>query len=174
MGPMTAAARFVARLGEGGGLGGTARVRTTLYGSLALTGRGHATDRAVILGLAGFAPASLDPDAGVEALARSRRPDAWPWARRTRCGFDAARDIVWAARERKAQHPNALTFTAFRATGEIILERTYFSVGGGFVRDEDEIGRNEPGEAGPELPHPYESAADLLARAEAAGLTIAS
>jgi L-serine dehydratase len=175
MGPMTAAARFVAMLAERGALARTARVETTLYGSLALTGRGHATDTAVILGLAGFLPASLDPDAGVAALARMAEigrmtlgGDGGP-----EIGFDAARDIVWAGRERKPQHTNALKFAALDAAGAVVLERTYFSIGGGFVRDEDEIGRNEPGEAGPDLPHPYESAADLLARAEAAGLTIA-
>ena len=174
MGPMTAAARFVALLDAAGGLGRTTRVETMLYGSLALTGRGHATDRAVMLGLAGFAPASLDPDVGVAALAdieatgRMALGGSGP-----QIAFDAARDILWAGRERKPQHPNALKFTAIDAAGDVVLERTYFSVGGGFVRDEDEIGRNEPGEAGPELPHPYESAADLLQRAEDAGLTIA-
>ena len=174
MGPMTAAARFVALLEAGGGLAKTARVETTLYGSLALTGRGHATDRAVILGLAGFAPASLDPDAGVAALARIEETGRMALrGAAPEIGFDAARDIVWAGRERKPQHPNALKFAALDASGEIVLERTYFSIGGGFVRDEDEIGRNEPGDAGPDLPHPYESGADLLARAEAAGLTIA-
>jgi L-serine dehydratase len=70
MGPMTAAARFVDLLAERSDLARVARVEITLYGSLALTGRGHATDQAVILGLAGFAPASLDPDAGVAALTR--------------------------------------------------------------------------------------------------------
>ena len=69
MGPMTAAARFVARLTEEGRLDRARRVETTLYGSLAMTGKGHATDRAVILGLAGFAPATLDPDEGEARLA---------------------------------------------------------------------------------------------------------
>ncbi len=174
MGPMTAAARFVALLDAAGGLGRTTRVQTTLYGSLALTGRGHATDRAVMLGLAGFAPASLDPDVGVAALADIEATDRMALGGSgSSIAFDAARDILWAGRERKPQHPNALKFTAIDAAGDVVLERTYFSVGGGFVRDEDEIGRNEPGEAGPELPHPYESAADLLQRAEDAGLTIA-
>jgi len=174
MGPMTAAARFVALLGAGGGLARTARVEITLYGSLALTGRGHATDRAVILGLAGFAPASLDPDAGVAALADIETTGRMALGGRDPAiAFDVGRDIVWAGRERKPQHPNALKFSALDAAGETVLERTYFSIGGGFVRDEDEIGRNEPGDAGPDLPHPYESAADLLERAEAAGLTIA-
>jgi L-serine dehydratase len=88
-------------------------------------------------------------------------------------GFEAGRDIVWAGHERKAQHPNALTFTARDKDENVVLARTYFSVGGGFVRDEDEIGRNAPDEPGPDLPHPYASGADLLARAEVAGLTIA-
>src|SRR5580700_3827551 len=74
MGPMTAANRFVGLLGQRGAR--TARVETALYGSLALTGRGHATDRAVILGLAGFAPASLDPDEG-EAALTGIRAAAW-------------------------------------------------------------------------------------------------
>src|SRR5271165_5968088 len=76
MGPMTAAGRFVAHLRVAGLLSRAARVETALFGSLALTGKGHATDRAVILGLAGFAPASLDPDAGEAALARIRA-EAW-------------------------------------------------------------------------------------------------
>ena len=174
MGPMTAAARFVAWLAAGSGLARTARVQTTLYGSLAMTGRGHATDRAVMLGLAGFVPVSLDPDVGVAALAEIEKIGRMTLGGGgPEIGFDAARDILWLGRERKPQHPNALKFTAFDAAGEVVLERTYFSVGGGFVRDEDEIGRNEPGESGPDLPHPYESAADLLERAEAAGLTIA-
>jgi L-serine dehydratase len=174
MGPMTAANRFVALLAEQGGLAGARRVEITLYGSLALTGRGHATDKAVILGLAGFAPATLDPDLGVAALARIEAEGVLPLGGDgPRVGFDAGRDILWAGRERRPQHPNALKFAALDEAGEIVLERTYFSIGGGFVRDEDEIGRNEPGEAGPELPFAYESGADLLDRAAEAGLTIA-
>src|SRR5580658_1147188 len=76
MGPMTAAGRFVGYLRARGVLDRVARVETALYGSLALTGRGHATDRAVILGLAGFAPATLDPDEGEAALARIRGEQA--------------------------------------------------------------------------------------------------
>src|SRR6516165_6677082 len=78
MGPMTAAGRFVERLAGQGLLDRVIRVRTTLYASLALTGRGHATDRAVILGLAGFAPATMDPDAGEAALERIRAEQALP------------------------------------------------------------------------------------------------
>ena len=173
MGPMTAAARFVARLAGAGLIDATARVETKLYASLALTGRGHHTDRAVLLGLSGFEPASLDPDEGDRALAEIGE------TRRLRLGgagdiaFDPLGDMVWAGRERLPAHPNALTFTAFDAGGAVLLRRTWYSIGGGFVRDEDEIGRNDPEGAGPVPPHPFESGDDLLRRAEAAGLTIA-
>ncbi|MET0337925.1 MAG: L-serine ammonia-lyase [Caulobacter sp.] len=173
MGPMTAAARFCARLLEAGLLSRVARVEVKLYASLALTGRGHATDTATILGLAGFAPATLDPDEGDRVLATVRAEQHLKLAGEVDIAFDEARDIVWAGHERLPQHPNALTFTAFDAAGEVLDQRTWFSIGGGFVRDEDEMGSNDRDEAGPDVPHPFESGADLLARAEAAGLTIA-
>jgi L-serine dehydratase len=175
MGPMTAAGRFVALLGDRGLTTRVARIETTLYASLALTGRGHATDRAVMLGLAGFAPAALDPDAGEAALARIRA-EAWlplgeggpPIA------FDERRDILWAGSERRPRHPNALAFAAFDAAGERLAERCYYSVGGGFVRDEDEIGRNAPDDPGAAAPFPFASAEELLDMAGAGGLTIAA
>ena len=173
MGPMTAAVRFVGRLREAGKLPLAARVEIRLYASLALTGKGHATDRAVILGLMGFVPADLDPDAGEAALVEARAAQWLTLGGETGIAFDEARDIVWAGHERLPQHPNGLTFSAFDATGAVLLERTYFSIGGGFVRDESEMGRNAPPEDGPAVPHPFESGADLLQRAADAGLTIA-
>jgi L-serine dehydratase len=173
MGPMTAAARFAARLRAEGLLARTARVQIKLYASLALTGRGHHTDRAVILGLMGHEPATLDPDAGQAAL------EAVAAERRLRLGgdhiigFDPERDLVWARRERLPPHPNALTFTALDAADEPLMNRTWFSVGGGFVRDEDEIGRNAPEGTEAEVPHPFESGETLLAGARASGLAIA-
>lgn len=172
MGPMTAAGRFLARLGED--IGRTARVQTTLYASLALTGRGHATDRAVILGLAGFEPRTLDPDAADGALATIRAKGRLRLGGAHEIAFDEARDILWEGRQRLPQHPNALTFTAFDAGGAAIAERTYFSIGGGFVRDEDEIAQNTaPARAIP-IPYPFDSGEALLASAQAAGLSIAA
>ena len=174
MGPMIAAGRFVRRLAASGELARTARIETVLYGSLALTGRGHATDRAVILGLAGFEPATLDPDVGEATLNRIRAEQALSLGGgEPVVVFDEARDILWATGERAPQHPNALAFRAFDAEGLRIAERTYFSIGGGFVRDEEEITRNSPDESGPRPPHPFASGAELLAAAKDAGLTIA-
>ncbi|MBS0412422.1 MAG: L-serine ammonia-lyase [Proteobacteria bacterium] len=178
MGPMTAAGRFVARLAAAGRLGRAARVEVKLYASLALTGRGHATDRAVILGLAGFEPATMDPDAGEAALSAIAEGGRLVLGGQDLGGcveiaFDAGRDIVWAGRERLPQHPNALVFTAFDADGGEIDRRAWFSIGGGFVRDEDEIGRNEPGEASAAVPYPFESGDSLMAMAAEANLSIA-
>ncbi len=173
MGPMTAAVRFIGLLRAASLPTPITRVEVKLYASLALTGRGHATDTAVMLGLMGFEPASLDPDAGEAALTDLR---AAQWMTLggdgPGIGFDEATDIVWAGRERLPQHPNALTFTAF-AGEAILLQRSYFSIGGGFVRDEDEIFRNTGDEDGPVVPYPYESGAELLAMTAAGGVTIA-
>jgi L-serine dehydratase len=173
MGPMTAAGRFLQRLGPG--VERTHRVVVTLYASLALTGRGHATDRAVILGLAGFQPRSLDPDRADQVVAGVRADGRLNLAGRREIAFDEATDLLWEGRTRLPQHPNALKFAALDAVGGLIAERTYFSIGGGFVRDEDEMGLNAPPEAAAlvEVPYPFDSGAELLEMAAEAGLTIA-
>jgi len=171
MGPMTAAGRFLERLGAD--VGRTARVEITLYASLALTGRGHATDRAVILGLAGFEPRTLDPDEADRVVADVRDRGRLNLARTHEIAFDEARDLVWEGRTRLPQHPNAVRFAAFDAAGRTLAERTYFSIGGGFVRDEDEIAQNTPPARALPTPYPFDSGAELLEQAGKAGLTIA-
>ncbi|MDB5425021.1 MAG: sdaA, partial [Phenylobacterium sp.] len=98
MGPMTAACRFLERLGAG--VEQTARVQITLYASLALTGRGHATDRAVILGLAGFQPRNLDPDAADGVVRQVREAGRLNLAGRREIAFDEATDLKWEGRTR--------------------------------------------------------------------------
>ncbi len=173
MGPMTAAGRFLERLGAG--VESTARMEVTLYASLALTGRGHATDRAVILGLSGFAPRDLDPDQAERVVGEVRANHWLRLAGRHGMAFDEARDLKWEGHTRLPQHPNALKFTAFDAAGGLVAERTYFSIGGGFVRDEGEMGLNTPPEAAAlvTVPYPFDSGAELLEMAAGADLTIA-
>ncbi len=174
MGPMTAAVRFLARLGASGALGKVARVEVTLYGSLGLTGRGHATDRAVKLGLMGYAPATLDPDAGdaaITKLAADGRLELGGGG--PLIAFDEARDILWEGFTRLPRHSNALKFRAIDADGAELSARVYFSTGGGIVADEDEMDRNAPADPPPPALHPFHSGAELLAMAEVADLTIA-
>ncbi|MFV3125999.1 L-serine ammonia-lyase [Niveispirillum sp. KHB5.9] len=173
MGPMTAAFRFGERVGAAGLLPQVARVTVTLYASLALTGKGHATDRAAIVGLAGFQPATVDPDesdrlvAGIEAGAKLH------FAGRQPVEFIPSRDILWRGGERLTFHPNGILFHAYDAAGTELAGRTYFSVGGGFVVDEDEARSNQPAEAGPGMPHQYRTADELIRLADGRDMSIA-
>jgi L-serine dehydratase len=170
---MTAAGRFLARLAFDGALEQVVRVEVVLYGSLALTGRGHATDRAVILGLAGFEPASLDPQSADQAVRRVAACGRLLLAGAHPIAFDADADIVWAPRKGGLSHPNTLRLKAWDAQGAVLAQRTYISTGGGFVRDEADADQPIAGDNGPAQPYPFDSAAQLLALADKAGLSIA-
>ncbi len=171
MGPMTAAVRFVDDLRAEGVLAAIEGVQVTLYGSLALTGRGHATDRAVILGLMGFAPASLDPDIGDAALARVDRTGKLHLGDGPEVAFNASRDIIWERNTRLPLHSNALRFVALGRAEELV-SAIYYSVGGGFVATEAELLANAPGQE-IEAPFSFASAEELLAAGDRAGLSIA-
>ncbi|MCG9914931.1 MAG: L-serine ammonia-lyase [Phenylobacterium sp.] len=173
MGPMTAAARFLAALADQGDLARVVRVETTLYASLAMTGRGHATDRAVILGLAGFEPATIDPDAAEAQLAKIAESGRLTLgAGGPEIAYSAADDILWQGRTRLPQHPNALRFLALDGAGAPLAEGLYFSIGGGFVVHETEFGA-PPVSSGPAIPYDFVSADDLLAMAAREGVSIA-
>ena len=173
MGPMTAAFRFTARLAETGWLAHTERVTVSLYASLALTGRGHATDSAAVTGLAGHKPADVDPDAAEALVAAVTAGHRLPLGGVREIGFDPARDIEWRGTERLPFHPNGMTLRAFDAGGTLVAARTYYSIGGGFVLDEDEARQNQEGDSSPAPPpHYYETADGLLAIAAGTGLSI--
>jgi L-serine dehydratase len=172
MGPMTAGLRFVRHLADSGTLGSVVRIEVELMGSLAATGLGHRTDVAVQAGLAGFDPATVDSDAIDTLLAAVAADRRLLLNGRQAVPFDPATDIVWT----KAAHPshaNALRFTALDGPQSVLDRRLYFSVGGGFVIDEAEANAPTPSARAVPLPYPFISAAELLARADAAGLTIA-
>lgn len=174
MGPMTAACRFVEALSKKGLLGRTERVQAELYGSLALTGKGHATDRAVLLGLTGERPDRMDPDAAdvvVEAIRATRRMRL---GGQKEIGFDEARDLKFLQRERLPHHSNGMRFTAFDGDGATLETSVSYSVGGGAVVDEAAIAGNAPPEGLWDIPYNnYRCADELLAITEREGLTIA-
>ena len=176
MGPMRAACRFARDLESAGLLDRAARVQTDLYGSLALTGLGHGTDRAVLLGLAGNEPASIDPAAIESTVAAIRAASRIELAGRRGIEFNEPRDLIFHRDQMfppgaRMRHPNGVRFTAFDAAGTILSERTFFSVGGGFIVEDGEAD-NPAGESEARLPYPFHSAAELLEVARAHSLTI--
>ena len=179
MGPMTAAARFLDLLRDPAarapGAGAPARLSCRLHGSLAFTGKGHATDRAVILGLAGFTPDTLDADraeaveAAVRATGRIAPPDAPEMA------FAPETDLVFDYGPALPGHANALTLEARDAGGVVAARETYYSIGGGFVLTERDLAAQNAPDPGLEAaPYPFRTAAEMLAMGAESGLGIAA
>ncbi len=175
MGPMRACCRFARELGKRGLLERVARVEAVLYGSLALTGLGHATDRAVLLGLSGNEPASIDPAAIASTVAGIRASRRLSLAGTRSIEFDEARDLLFERSQMhppgaENQHPNGLRLTAFDAVGALVDRRTFFSIGGGFIAEDGVAQSADAHQA--EIPFPFHSAAELLATAQANELSI--
>jgi L-serine dehydratase len=179
VGPMRAAARFVQRWlleggeGDGSELARTARVRAEVFGSLALTGRGHGTDKAVLMGLEGHLPNEIDPDLIPEALERIRSSKRIRLFDRHEIGFDEKHDLIMNKRQKLPFHTNGMRFTAFDADGNVVATRDYYSVGGGFVVNQDEAAEDRIVADTTELPYPFHSGDELLARSRDSGLSIA-
>ena len=165
VGPMRAAFDFARGLIEDGIA--PVRVKCDLYGSLSLTGRGHGTDGAILLGLSGETPELVDPDAIPGLVAHIRTECMLRLGGCVEIPFHEDRDLVFHKSFLPA-HPNGMAFTAVLADGSRISRR-YYSIGGGAIRMEGEV----PVRANIELPYPFSSAAELLATGEAAGLSIA-
>jgi L-serine dehydratase len=184
MGPMTAAAQFLEMLRSGlrePGAGDVARVMCSLHGSLAFTGKGHATDRAVILGLLGFLPATIDPDKAEAAeteLAESHTltPEGLP-----PLSFDPVKDVVFDFGPPLPGHANGMILRGFDAAGNLYMEETYYSIGGGFVMTAAELDRHKQGgaeelhaeKAAQGYPYPFGSAEEMLRMGQISGKSIA-
>jgi L-serine dehydratase len=173
MGPMTAACRFVTMLRDADRLKQVARVRAELYGSLALTGKGHASDRAILLGLAGYDPQGICPDEAEQVVRQIRTDQRLPLGGVHDIAFDEASDLLFHQRERLSFHSNGMRFTAFGEDDAILAGDVFYSVGGGAIVAEAEVASNAPPALLADVPYPYASGEELLARAEAARLTIA-
>ena len=177
VGPMRAARLFVARLLHEGRLDSTQRVCTQLYGSLGATGKGHGTDKAVLLGLAGFEPDTVDVDAIPALLDAIRGERRVALLGTHRVAFDEKADLVFHRRETLPFHANGMRFTAFDTAGAPLLEKVYYSVGGGFVVS-DEVAHDGSKQKviAPDttvLAHPFHSGAELLELTKRHGCSIA-
>ena len=171
MGPMVAAARFLDLLRKAPF--SVAGVKASLHGSLAFTGVGHATDRATILGLAGFVPESYDRDKADAALAQIKAtktvtPDGLPALR-----FDPEADLRFDFGPNLPGHANGMILSATDPQGDVILQETYYSIGGGFVMTQAELDAGKDTDDGAPVPYPFKSAAEMLEMAKTSGLSIA-
>jgi len=172
VGPMRAALMFAQSLEATGVLARTARLQVELFGSLGATGRGHATDQGVLLGLLGEAPDTVQPAGIAQRLARVRREHTLALLGRHVIAFDARTDIAFLGERSMPEHPNAMRLAAFDAAGALLREAHYFSVGGGFVV---EGGAQAPADTAHivALPHPFRSGDELMAQAAAHDCSIA-
>jgi L-serine dehydratase len=192
MGPMNAARRFVGRLAERDLLTRTAQIGVQLYGSLALTGKGHCTDRAVLLGLEGLDPATLDVDQVEPTLERIRSTGRIRLAGTHEIPLDEPMDVLWHRDQVLPGHSNGMRFTALDAQRRPLLRIECYSIGGGFVVDADvsevhadgtrgpadsrnsmpPTGAQAAADAVPSIPYPFVSAADLLRQCRTHGLDV--
>ncbi|WP_455481206.1 L-serine ammonia-lyase [Bartonella sp. B12(2025)] len=181
MGPMTAANMFLQEIfaRNFSQLSDTkiSRIRVYLYGSLAFTGIGHATDRAIILGLLGEKASTIDPDRMefmLEKVTREKKvqPEGHPAYQ-----FDLQSDLIFERKKILPGHANGLAFEGVDADGNILLRQIYYSIGGGFVVTEDELnhinGNVNRQQETFEVPYPFDSASKMLSMAEKSGLSIA-
>jgi len=168
VGPMRAAGRFAHELAGSGKLEQTARVVVDLYGSLALTGRGHSTDRAILLGLSGEAPDHIDPDQVEPKVQRIREQQMLSLDGLHPILFHEAADLRFRVDKTLTFHSNGMRFTALDAAGAAVMRKVYFSVGGGFVVDEDEIDQLTEAPTRLRVPYPFTSALELLLHGETA------
>lgn len=181
MGPMTAAARFLSELASSDwprpAGAKVDRVGASLHGSLAFTGIGHGTDRAVILGLTGETPQTVDPDTADAKIASVRSEKRVSPPGHASYRFDPDRDLVLDRKTPLPGHANGMAFTAHDADGHLLLRRIYYSIGGGFVVSEEELQRiktrGPDHDAGP-VHYPFSNAAEMLAMAAQSGRSIAA
>ena len=181
VGPMRAGLAFTTELTT---LKPPSHITIDLFGSLGATGRGHSTDRAVLLGLAGYAPETVDIETVESILPALASSNMLTLPSGTQVPLDIAEDVRFVPRTVLPYHVNALTITASDEDGTVILERTYYSVGGGFVMiqtnddpQNPEVSSLATSQAGVGIdvpaPHPFASGAQLLAASDASGLSIA-
>lgn len=171
MGPMVAAARFLDKMRAAPFA--CAGVKGTLHGSLAFTGIGHATDRATILGLAGFVPETYDHEAAERTLEHIRETHTLSPEGLGTLRFDPKEDLLFDFGPNLPGHANGMVLMATDRQGDTILQETYYSIGGGFVMTEAELAAGRDTEEGAPVPYPFKSAAEMLGMCETSGKSIA-
>ena len=171
MGPMRAAREFVAGLKRDGLLAATGQIAVRLYGSLALTGIGHGTDRAVLAGLEGAEPETVDPDSIEPLIRRVRTEGRIKLLGEHEIPFDEPMQLLFMRHETLPRHSNGMRFTALASNSSVLREEDYYSIGGGFIVRGDESEASEVS-AHAEPPYPFTSGAEMLAKCRENGLEL--
>ncbi|MBV50571.1 MAG: L-serine ammonia-lyase [Sulfitobacter sp.] len=171
MGPMVAAARFLDLMRASPF--NFAGLRASLHGSLAFTGVGHATDRATILGLAGFTPHDYDHEKAEAVLAQIHSTGQIALPDLGTLKFAPKTDMIFDYETKLTGHANGMMLMATDAQGDVTLRETYYSIGGGFVMTEAELAAGKDTDEGAPIPFPFKSAAEMLEMADRSGKTIA-
>jgi len=172
VGPMKAAAHFMESVRCAALLPRVERIRTDLYGSLAWTGKGHGTDKAVILGLAGESPETVDTGNADRIVTSARQDRMLRLSDGRTIGFDPDRDVVFDGVTAAARHPNTLAFTAFDGGDNALHQERWCSIGGGFVVLEEEVGKGQL-QTEHDVPFPFRSGNELLSMGASSGLSVA-
>ncbi len=171
VGPMKAAAAFVATLMDRQCLHRVRRIAVEIYGSLALTGSGHGTFDALLLGLEGSLPHDIELEQIAERLARINRSGLLQLPDGSALPFEVARDLVVRVDESLPKHPNGLILIAYDADEQCLFRETYYSIGGGFIVTDAEFGHTPT--QGVAVPHPFANASELFARCQEHQLSVA-
>jgi L-serine dehydratase len=174
VGPMRAARMFAARLRNENLLEATASVRCELYGSLGATGHGHGTPKAVLLGLEGDSPRTVDVESADERVEKIKETGLLRLLGDHEIPFDFDADLVLHRRETLPYHANGMTVAAYGPAGEELLHKTYYSVGGGFVVDEEAVGADRVKLDDTVLKHPFRTGDELLRLTKETGLSVSS
>jgi len=173
VGPMVAARKFLLGLEEAGHFDYIAKIHIDVYGSLALTGLGHATDMALMMGLEGCEPPTIDPDMIEGRLKDIKATKKINLLGKKIVSFDPSTDMPFLMEEVLPHHTNGLAFFAYDDQGVLLNRDRYYSIGGGFVMSEAELGKNTPDEVQEPVPFPFNNAAELLDVCEENDLMIA-
>ncbi|MEV4587455.1 L-serine ammonia-lyase [Streptomyces chartreusis] len=174
VGPMRAARMFARRLHNEGVLSSVASIRSELYGSLGATGHGHGTPKAVLLGLEGDSPRTVDVETADERVEKIKSSGRLRLLDDHEIPFDFDKDLVLHRRKALPYHANGMTLWAFDASGEELMSRTYYSVGGGFVVDEEAVGADRIKLDDTVLKYPFRTGDELLRLTQETGLSISS
>jgi len=171
VGPMYAANEFIKRLQETHHFEKTTRVLVELYGSLALTGKGHGTDKAILNGLESREPETVEPESMVPRMQAILKEQSLLLGGTRPISFIESRDLILFQKKQLPKHTNGMRFQAFDTNNNVLLTEVYYSIGGGFITTEEDFNRPQSLKKAP--PYPFETAKELTAHCTATGMSIA-